>query len=235
MRNIRKLLLFAVGAIVALAVAPAVASAQSVEVYEETGGHCDDVVMVHHEPVGDPDCSVHAETEENTTADLFLHDGMVETLISECENEFEAAFDEDGHGWIYHQVLTPEAPSCGREPCDEAETSEEPHQNKAWEAQLSEAGPNTQEEENLRVTFCLYALDSEDEGFEGTPCTVDLHVNQVDHAFEVETPPHNPAGHGGAPCINLGGAVELEGHWLTSAPTEDHPGFEVHHLDDEAA
>ena len=232
MRNIRKLLLLAFAAIAAMAFVPSVASAQTVELEREQGGHCPAVVtLVNHLP-SDEGCSIHAITEPGTTADLFQHTGVAEAPFSTCENEFEAAFDENGHGYIYDQVLS-EVGACGREPCDEAETGATPHRNHAWEAQINEAGPPDAGEETIRVTFCLYPHNpTGGEGTTGTPCTVDLHVNQIEHDYEVES---GDVDNHESPCINLGGIIELEGHWVTTPATPSHRGFEVHHLDDEPA
>ena len=226
MRNVRKLLLLAVAAIVAMAFAPSVASAQTVELEKETGGHCpDSVEVVNHVP-DDLDCSIHATTEPGTTADLFQHTGTSEVPFSQCENEFEAAFDEDGFGYIYDQVLTPEGGTCGREPCDESETSATPHRNFEWPAQIREVAAG---EELIEVTFCLTAHNpTTGEGTAGTPCTVHLHVNRVGHEYEVES--GDGVDNHESPCENLGGIIELEGHWVTSPAGGGHDGFEVHHL-----
>jgi hypothetical protein len=227
MRNIRKLLLLAVGVSAAMAFVPSAASAQ-VELEREQGGDCPTVVtVVNHRP-SDTGCSIHAITEPGTTADLFQHTGVSEVGFSQCTNEFEAAFDRNGHGFIYNQVLQPEGVPCGREPCDEAEPSTNPHRNLAWEAQIGEPLP-PMSQESLTVTFCLYAHNPAvgSEGTVGTNCTVNLSVSRVEHQYEVET--GNGVEHT-SPCTNLGGVVELEGHWITTPATPRHRGFIVHHL-----
>jgi hypothetical protein len=231
MRHVRKLFLLVAAAIAAMAFAASAASAQTVEVNQEDGGHCGPVTVSEHIPTGG--CSVRAVSTQPSV--LVRHiSGVGEVEFSLCDNVFEARVNENGHGYIYNQVLSPEGAPCGREPCDEAETGNHPHRNLPWEVQLREpvGGVN---EEILRVTFCLAALDTGPvEGQAGTPCTVDITVTHVEHAMEFSTPHFTPTHDGGAPCINLGGIVELEGHWI-SQPNENHPNLiEVHHLDDEA-
>jgi hypothetical protein len=229
MRNLHKLLLLAIAAVAAFAFSASAASAQSgVELLLEDNGHCSDVVMDNHEPTS-ATCTVHA----TGTAELYQHvAGVGEVLFSVCDNEFEAAFNESGAGFIYHQVLTPEGSSCGREVCDEAEgqVGEPGHTNMAWPAQLSEAPGVTPL--RLAVTFCLYAhsADPASEGSAGTPCSVNLWVNtDGQHNYEV-TSTDPVTGEHAAPCVNLGGIVELEGHWVTGV-TPAHPNrFEVVHL-----
>jgi hypothetical protein len=230
MRNLHKLLLLASVAVAAFAFSVSAASAQSgVEVLLEDNGHCSNVVMDNHEAT-----SASCRVEATGTAELYQHvAGVGEVRFSVCDNQFTAAFDESGAGFIYHQVLTPEGSSCGREVCDEAEApggGEPGHENLAWPAQLSEAPGVTPL--RLAVTFCLYAhnADPASEGSTGTPCSVNLWVNtDGQHNYEVTST--NPVtGDHEAPCVNLDGIVELEGHWVT-AVTPGHPNrFEVVHL-----
>ena len=213
----RKLLMVAMTAVAALAFSASAASAQTVEVENETTGlHCSNFTMVGHDPVG-ASCTVQAVSVG--TANLYQHTGVSEVLFSQCNNNFEAAFNEAGAGFIYNQVLTPEAGACGREPCDEAAPS---HENLAWPAQLSE-GPNGLQ---LEVTFCLRAHTFNDslEGTAGTPCHVIVDVaTDAGHGFAVST-------NGQRPCRNL--PIELEGNWVTQQ-TPAHPNnMEVTHLVD---
>jgi hypothetical protein len=230
MRNSRKLLLSVIVAVAAFAFSASAASAQGVEVLLEDNGHCSDVVMDNHEPVS-ATCTVHA-----TGSFAFYQHvaGVGEVLFSTCNTEFEAAFNESGAGFIYNQVLTPEGSVCGREVCDEAEApsgDETAHKNLAWPAQLSEAPGVTPL--RLAFTFCLYAhnADPASEGATGTPCSLNLWVNtDGEHNYEITST--NPVtGDHEAPCVNLGGIVEIEGHWVTGV-TPAHPNrFEVVHLD----
>jgi hypothetical protein len=231
MRHVRKLFLSVAAATTAIAFAASTASAQTVEVNQEDGGHCGPVTIVDHVPTGG--CSIRVVSTQPV---LFVRhvSGVGELEFSQCESVFEMRVNENGHGYIYNQELTPEGASCGREPCDEAESGNHPHRNLPWEAQLREplGGEN---EEILRMTLCLIAFDAgPTEGQAGTPCTLDIAVAHVEHAMEFSTPYFDPVHNGGTPCINLGGIVEIEGHWVSS-PNENHPNlFEIHHLDDEA-
>jgi hypothetical protein len=238
MRHLRKLLLAVASVVAALAFSAPAAMAQQepVEVSNETTEeHCSDFTMVDHEPVG-ATCTVRIVSERPFV--FWLHEGMVEHIISECDTVFEAAFNEDGQGFIYNQELTPERGECGREPCDEAEDGETPHKNLAWPAEITEVAPG---QLNLRVELCLYAhsFEPETEGTTGIPCVIDLGLVDENpgpppgHAWEVGTPPIDRSGNGGAPCINLGGAIEIDCHWLF-APNQAHPdGIEIDHLPDE--
>ncbi|NLT07383.1 MAG: hypothetical protein GXY03_13890 [Solirubrobacterales bacterium] len=50
------------------------------------------------------------------------------------------------------------------------------------------------------------------------------------HDWELGTPAIDGSGNGGAPCINLGGTAELDGHWRIE-PNKDHPdSIEIDHL-----
>lgn len=231
MRHVRKLFLLVAAAIAAMAFVASTASAQTVELSQEDGGHCGPVTVVNHIPTGG--CSVRAVSTQPSV--LVRHIvGVGEVEFSQCDNVFEARVDENGHGYIYNQVLTPEGPPCGREPCDEPATSPNAHRNRPWEVQLREP-ENGQNQEILRVTFCLAAFSTPlgDEGQAGTPCTVDITVTHIEHAMEFSTPHFDEFHNGGTPCLNLGGLIELEGHWV-SAQNENHPNLiEVHHLDDE--
>jgi hypothetical protein len=235
MRNLRKLLLVMASVVAALAFSASTVSAQEpVEVSNETTEqHCSDFTMVNHEPVG-ASCTVRAVSERASI--LWLHtERLVEVPFSECDNVFEAAFNEDGEGYIYNQVLTPERDVCGREPCDEAATGATPHKNLAWPAEIRETAPGVLK---LHVEFCLYehSDQDEDEGTAGIPCEVLLNLEDEDppnHAWEVGTPPITPTGDGGAPCENLGDVVELDGHWLLETNQAHPDSIEIEHLPDE--
>lgn len=231
MRNIRKLLLLAVGMMAAMAFLSSAASAQTVRLEQEAVvGNCPtNINVVAHIPQN-RQCSINAESVAGTTADLYNHvPGVGEVRFSQCQNHFEAAFNRDGAGVVYDQVLV-EAALCGREPCEETEVppSANPHRNLAWPARISEVTDPPVGEERLTVTFCLHAhtdVPSEEGG--GTNCTVHLHVTRQVHTYSVRTPP-DVNGNGGAPCEEVP-QIELEGRW-TGTRAEDHPSFEVHHL-----
>jgi hypothetical protein len=226
MRSSRKLLLVVLtGA--AMGIAAPSAFAQSVEVLDEPGGaHCAAVTMQNHLPVSG-DCI--ARVASDSPVELYLHDGLSEILFSTCSMVFELALGEDGDGFAYNQALTPEGGACGREPCDEAEVSPTPHRSLAWPVQLQEPASGSNREV-LALTVCLYAHNSQNEGFVGTACTFNLDVVNAGHAYEFSTP-HDLEGNGGAVCAQAP-TIELEGHWLTE-PDVSHPNtFEVVHLDD---
>lgn len=238
MRNVRKLLLLALGLIAMAAMLPSVASAQeSVELYEEIspgviGNHCPTVVADDHHLPSNAHCSINAESVAGTTADLYQHvAGVGEIRFSQCVNHFEGAFDENGEGYVYDQVLE-ESAGCGRQPCDEAEDSDHPHRNRMWRAHLNEVTGPAVEEEQLTVTFCLTPHGAV-EGSAGTPCTVNLHVERLGHSYFIRTAPDVPSGQGGSPCTNIpGDIIELEGRW-NAGPGDGHSSFLVHHLNDE--
>jgi hypothetical protein len=226
MRNVRKLFLSVAAAMAAVAFAASTAYAQTVEVSQEDGGHCGSVTLVEHVPTGG--CSLKAVWTQPTV--LVRHiAGVGEVEFSQCGISFEMRINEDGHGYIYNQVFTVNGGSCGRESCDEVA----PHHDLPWEAQFREPFGGL-DQEILRVTFCLAAFDpGPAEGQTGTSCTVDITVTHFEHAMEFSTPHFNLDHRGGAPCINLGGVVELTGHWVTQ-PSVFHPNsIEIHHLDDE--
>ncbi|HEX2291171.1 MAG TPA: hypothetical protein VHH53_13470 [Pseudonocardiaceae bacterium] len=226
MRNLRKLVLLATTAIAALALPTTTATAQhpgyehpegTVELTNEpTGEHCTDFTVEGHQPVG-ANCTLHA----TGSFSFFIHTGLSEAQFTACQNEFEAAFNENGEGVIYDQILAPEAGTCGREVCDEAGAGGENHPNIPWGAELFEAPDDGGLK--LGYRFCLYAHSDGDEGQVGTVCHIILDVAHVEHAYELSTPPT------GALCEEL--PIEIVGHWVTGL-TEEHPdSIETIHLD----
>ncbi len=233
MRYLRKLSLLAVMAMAAMAFMASTASAQeSVEVRLEPAAgndtHCQAAGTFHHLP-STGNCRVRAVSESNLL--FFEHTGVTETLFTSCATVFEAVFNEDGVGAIYNQVITPEGAACGTEPCEEGEGQSNGHRNLVWPAELSEpvGGVN---QERLEVDFCLYDHDAvgSSEGTAGTICNVTLIVTRVVHAYEISSAAHDGLGNGATPCVNLGGAIEFEGHWITQTNAA-HPNlFElIHH------
>ncbi len=233
MRYLRKLLLPALAAMAAMVFMGSTASAQeSVEVRLEPAGggadtHCQAAGIFHHVP-STGNCRVRAVSESPSL--LFQHTGASEVLFSTCDNMFEAVFNEDGVGAIYNQGLTAEGGACGREPCDEGAGTSNSHRNLAWPAEFSEpvGGVN---QENIEVDFCLYAHSflATAEGTAGTTCNVTLAVTRVAHTYEVTSAAHDGAGNGATPCANLGGVIELEGHWVTETNVAHPNNFEIVH------
>jgi hypothetical protein len=203
MRTANRLALLALAAIAALAIAPA-ASAQTVEVHEEGGAHCGNVTVTDHVVSGG--CTVHATTEDDSTANLYVHGMGGETEFSACENEFKAHINEDGLGFITDQVLVsqPMNPTpCGLEACDEAAPS---HEQEEWPLLVWEGGPNI---EDLATTFCTRSV-LDDEGTGQAYCSVAVEMNQnasPDHSQEFTADEHS--------CVDS--PVELSGHWETDA------------------
>ncbi len=235
MRYLRKGFLVAVMAAVAAALMISTASAQeSLEVSREPAGgavdtHCEAAGILYHRPSAG-NCTILAETESGDGIVFFQHTGTSEVLLTECNNEFEAIFNEDGVGAIYNQLMGPEAGDCAREPCDEGLNLSNPHVNFVWPAEFSEpvGGVN---QERLEVDFCLYAHNAApgSEGSPGVICNVVLNVTHFNHAFEFSTAAHDGLGNGGTPCTGL--PIELEGHWL-SRWTDSHPAsIELNHHD----
>jgi hypothetical protein len=180
------------------------ASAQTVEVHEEGGAHCGNVAVVDHAVSGG--CTVHATTEPDTEAGLYVHGVGGETLFSTCENEFEAHVGEDGLGFVTDQVLTDKPGSavpCGLEACDEAAPSHAQHE---WPLAGWEGGPGL---EDLAITFCLRPSES-DEGTSASYCSIVVEMSQdtaPDHGQELTADERG--------CVDS--TVELSGHWVTDA------------------
>ena len=121
MRLTRKLLLLAFTALAAMALAASTASAQGlVEITdEETGYHCTTIVDIETDG-----CQLTAVSDADVRLEAFG------SLASACHNEYNATIDEDGHGYIYNQVLS--GPDCVTPPCGGV-TSPDP-----WEIEVSE-------------------------------------------------------------------------------------------------
>ena len=231
MRTLRKVWLLLVGVMAGMAFVPSAASAQNVELEREQGGNCPTLIFnVGHVP-SETGCAMHVVTEQGTTMDLYQHvAGVGEVPFSQCSNEFDATFNVGGDGFIYNQALTPEGGPCGREVCDEGEGTANPHRNIDQSAEIYESFDGSGE--RMELTFCVYAHNSTraSEGTLGFLCTLDLAVSRVGHAYEIRTLPISPAfNQHGSPCLNVGGAIEVVGHWVSTPATPEHRGFMVHH------
>lgn len=232
MRGLRNALLVVAAALFMVACSASGASAQNhpegtVELSNErTGQHCSDFTVVDHRPVG-ATCTLHATTASGPLS-WFLHNGLSEIQFSSCEGEFEAAFNENGEGVLYNQVLGPEGPVCGREPCDEPGTGEEAHSNLTWPAEIYE-DPATGDLK-FGFTFCMYPHSAGNEGGATTACRLVLDVITDDvHAYRFSSPPHDPSGNGASPCEGI--PVEYEVEWVPSL-TEAHPDpIEIAHFE----
>ena len=208
MRNVRKVVLLAAMALEAMALGASSASAQ-VTVSAEPGTACPAVTNVGHDPAGG--CAIHAVSVG--TANLFQHittPVVAEVLFSECANEFDAVVDGAGTGYIFNQSLTPVAGQgpCGIQPCDEAETGATPHEDLPWPVRVEEGAAN---QFTLHVVFCTRLNSATTGEGTGNPCEVRIPITRT------EAPQHHyrfgPVVQ--TPCINLGGAIELSGEWVT--------------------
>jgi hypothetical protein len=138
---------------------------------------------------------VEVVSERETQVKAFVP-GVGFVAISTCAEHFEAAIGEDGTGYLYNATTTSmSGPPCTRTQCDEANMNKTP-----WPLNLSILGLS------MEVDYCLRAITS-GEGSAGTPCHVNLILwsNNATgaHAFSANS----------APCENLGGGVQLTGHW----------------------
>lgn len=191
MRIARKLTLLCAMAIAAIAMTASTASAQAVEVSheheDETLEHCTEL---------DP-CTVVAHSESVTTVDG--HAFGFEQVQSQCFDEFTGQVFEDGSGAIHQQNLT--GPDCVKQACTTAGETE-------WPAQLSEASAG---EENMEIEFCLENLD----GSDPLHCTIDVHVELIDHHNAEFSADDVPCHGSGEP------AAEVTGHWETDPDLSD--------------
>lgn len=204
MRNARKLMLFAVMALAAMALAAPAAFGQAegietIEITNETGANAHCPVLT---PTGGG-CLIHATSEG--PVELRKHVFGIESHITSCENEFWGRVNEDGEGRITHQQLTD--PSCQRQPCKVSGVST------PWPAHGDEGeGPAPIEgTEKLTTVFCVEPLGGgTDESCEiEVPFGTEDNTLPADHEYEfghsLEIPGH---GVGGFRC-------ELVGHWHT--------------------
>jgi hypothetical protein len=109
-KHLTRLVLFVTVVLATMATASA-ASAQSVELLEESSGqHCPAVFLF-----GSDHAYGGCQIELATVNDRTMRIEAFGSLASDCDFESKAAFDEDGHGYLYEQSLT--GPSCTTPPC----------------------------------------------------------------------------------------------------------------------
>lgn len=183
MRLARKLVLFAVMALMTLAMTASTASAQIEVLDEETDEHCSEVTLGEaHSVIG----GCHIEYQSTGEIPFFTNipgTGIVQ--LWSCEFHFEARLDESGAGYVSRAVLTsPPQPSfpCPRTPCDEPT-----HEELPWPMHLEEVAG----EETLELTLCLRPIEGpyEPEGQGNTPCTVHFEVEDLGgHNYEIGHP-----------------------------------------------
>jgi hypothetical protein len=205
MRIARKL--FMVAILTAATMAFGASSASAVEV-SDAAGHCTEATLEVHEVDGG--CRIEAVSERETEVQAFVS-GVGFVTISSCEDHFEAAISEDGHGYLYNATTTAHPPIlCTRTQCDEVDGTKIP-----WEVQLTSTT-------NMEITFCLRTI-SGGPGAAGTPCHTDIRVtpNNATGAHEFFAD-----GVTWGSCENLGGGVRVHGHWNIT-PTESHPAIVI--------
>jgi hypothetical protein len=197
MRNARKLLLGGLTAIVAMGLGSATASAQTIEVTNESGGaHCTAVSLTGTDVNGG--CLTHATGE--TATELRKHVFGIESHISSCLNEWNARSNEDAQGYIFEQVFT--GASCVRQACKNGSGEAIP-----WVSSGNE-GSALEGSEFLTTNFCVEPVG----GGTDETCEIDIplqtpgggnHTTEFGHASEMGS-----HGISGFRC-------ELVGHWNT--------------------
>jgi len=212
MRSPLTLLLFSL-AILGTLIQASPVGAQIAVTEEVTGQPCSEVTLdADHNVTGG--CPVHISSEQETQIVVGTAGGPI--LISTCEDEFEAAIDGSGEGYMYAISITghqaPEA--CTRTACDEAAPG---HDTIPWPIHIRE-NPDV-----INISFCRRNSTSS-EGTSGTPCTWSIPWTQISGphrlSFNAES---------GTPCLNLpAGAVTYFGHWHT-VPDAEHPEIVVSH------
>jgi hypothetical protein len=208
MRIARKL--FMVAILTATTMAFGASSASAVEVADlDTEVHCTEAILTGH--AVDGGCLVEAVGERETLVQGFVM-GVGFVTVSACEDHFEAAISEDGHGYLYNATTTGHTgpPLCTRTQCDEEDMTKIP-----WEVQLTAT-------DNMEITFCLRTIEA-GEGAAGTPCHTDIGVETNNatggHEFWAD-------GVNKGSCENLGGGVRVIGHWNV-IPSGSHPAITI--------
>jgi hypothetical protein len=192
MRIARKLTLIAFAVVAAMAFAASSASAQAVEVQQEGGPHCPAVTS----PTSGG-CHLSAVSDDVISLEAFG------SLVSACNNDYEARIDEDGHGYLTDQNLT--GPSCTTPPCVTNGVKN------PWEIEVYEdAGTK------LEARFCV---ESSALG------TVNCHINDV----EVDASDHSLARFhlDALPCESPLGFIHVTGEYSATSETGD---LEIVHL-----
>jgi hypothetical protein len=185
MRFTSKLFLLAATAIAAMALSASSAAATSpVEVVVEGGvEHCD---------VSVGNCDLHVVGESHLT-----HPNPLVGIISRCQDEFTATFDEDGSGTVTGQSLANKSGSdipCNSVPCP----GSQPYN--AWP--ISGAEETAASTIEATVTFCL-GQDA------GVQCPADVIITEPSahqYAFSTVTT-----------CPNL---IRVEGNWTAEGDTD---------------
>jgi len=220
------------GALAALTLSTTGANAQSVEVQDEQGFHCNEVVEASHDISGG--CKLHL------TGDFtwFVHTGVAEMVTTTCETELWAHLNEDGNGYFAiddTSIHTNIPAGCPITPCDEPATKEHEYKESRGEAGPEVTHPEppwpisaTYEvgggEEELVFTFCLRA-ESLEEGATGGVCTLSVHIDENEATHQqvleaLEDPCHENPG------------VEFTGTWIAEEPhnPDEEDEIEIEHI-----
>lgn len=179
------------------------ASAQTLEVTDETtGSHCPAVSLSGHSVSGG--CLFHVKS--NGTFDLRKHHFGIESSLGQCNEEFSGRINEDGSGYLFDQLVT----GCQWEACYEgSDISDEI----PWSVAGSESGLGT---ETMTIVIC-----HQEQG----QCEVEFpFIATGDHQYRLGQVAEIP-GHGVA-----GFRCELVGTWNTETGGAGEQSIEVTHL-----
>jgi hypothetical protein len=205
MRHLRNPLLLALTFLVTFAMAAPTASADEVELSNEsTEEHC--TVFLEN-------CTALIHGEAPTF--FVRHFNGIEQPIGGCNDEFEALFHENGGFYIGHQEF--HGTSCFKRNCDA--TAPEAGNGVHWPIYNHEEDGNL----ILHIRFCF-----ESDAAPGVDqfCSVEVPL------VETETH-HYEFGAGDLPCYEIvgGATTELTGHWVTEE-SETHEDFVIEHIED---
>lgn len=181
-------------AVAALVAAPAAAQEEPLEVINEASEqHCAGF-----------NCEVHFVGNSV----IVLHELGVETIISECNDELLAIFDDDGSGWVdsYENDADPEG-ACTRVNCN---GTGEPSGESDWPITSAGEYMGTQTEGHLTLRICLDSVGDLDK--KGTHCDMELDIeNHGNHKYALE------ADNEICPIFSTIVWAEIDGDWEAEA------------------
>ena len=229
MRKAYRFVLVMAGVLAAMAMVASSASALSAVEVEDAiaGGHCGEVELTPtgHEATGG--CELHVVNMG--LINLINHSSpTVETVVTQCNMEFNVNIDENGEGYVTHQSITPGTSFCGTawRPCLESDphiggTGAEPV---PWHLQIEETGVSSDHAEHAVIEVCLIVVVPP-----GINCTVEKEVEVhlirkagAGYTAEIEGDLEDHFN----PC-NLDS--EFEGHYEFEHLTEHYTEIEIHH------
>jgi hypothetical protein len=191
-----------IATIVSVAAMLTQSTAQAAEVTSEsTGAHCPAVVLTGTTVSGG--CPMRIVSEDHIEWRNFIG------TESQCNNVFEARFDEDGNGYMYAQALTSggEEDGCSRVPCDTGGAAI------PWRVELTGSGPFAMELQVCVVSFGFLVVNCHMTGFSVVPSehgSIELRLQNPDGSHKAyET-----------------GGNSMQGHWI-SVPDVAHPAIEL--------